>query len=58
MNKSFFLPAALALGALAFFPTSVSARIGDRFPSEKKIVADPVTGTPMVVPVAGATPGA
>ena len=47
MNKSFFLPAALALGALAFFPTSASARIGDRFPSEKKIVADPVTGTPL-----------
>jgi len=47
MKKSLFLPAALALGGIALLVTPASARIGDRFPSEKKIVADPVTGTPL-----------
>jgi oligogalacturonide lyase len=38
---------ALAVLALAFAATSASAQIGRRFPSEKKIVPDAVTGVPL-----------
>ena len=41
------IPLGAALLAAAVLPTSAAARIGDRFPSEKKVVADPVTGTPL-----------
>ena len=36
---------ALVVGFLLIFPTLSEAQIGKRFPSEKKIVKDPVTGT-------------
>ena len=36
---------ALVVGFLLIFPTLSEAQIGRRFPSEKKIVKDPVTGT-------------
>ena len=38
MNKFFFI-------AFLFFTLSASAQIGRRFPSERKVVKDPVTGT-------------
>lgn len=34
-----------AIGFLLFFPVLSNAQIGKRFPSEKKIIKDPVTGT-------------
>ncbi len=46
MNSS--LPHCLGLLALTLgCVTLASARIGDRFPSEKKVVIDPVTGVPL-----------
>ena len=42
--KRISLPLALALAAAFVSPLPVSAQIGTRFPSEKKIVVDPVTG--------------
>ena len=48
MNKlNVLLVAGLALAASALVPSSASAQIGRRFPSEKKIVSDPVTGVPL-----------
>ncbi|HWL15158.1 MAG TPA: hypothetical protein VNR00_06110 [Opitutus sp.] len=47
MKRTALLTAALALGALAFTAPSAQAQIGRRFPSEKKVVIDPVTGTPL-----------
>jgi len=44
MNARFLLPA-LACAALAASPAQ--AQIGRRFPSERKVVQDPVTGTPL-----------
>src|SRR5258708_10359125 len=41
MNKLFFI-------AFLLFTLSASAQIGRRFPSEKKIVKDPVTGTMLI----------
>jgi oligogalacturonide lyase len=41
------VPAAIALGLLALLPSLATAQIGRRFPSEKKVVIDPVTGTPL-----------
>ena len=38
----------VALIALIFISESVSAQIGTRFPSEKKIIKDPVTGTELI----------
>ena len=38
MNKFFFI-------AFLFFTLSASAQIGRRFPSERKVIKDPVTGT-------------
>jgi oligogalacturonide lyase len=35
----------LAFAAIVLSPQAVSAQIGKRFPSEKKIIKDPVTGT-------------
>jgi oligogalacturonide lyase len=47
MNKFFPATAAIALGILTLFSGTAAAQIGQRFPSEKKIVIDPVTGTPL-----------
>jgi oligogalacturonide lyase len=49
MNPRFHLPVrtAVALGAGLFLASLTSAQIGARFPSEKKIVPDPVTGVPL-----------
>lgn len=41
------LTAVLACAAAAFVPLTSSAQIGTRFPSEKKIIPDPVTGIPL-----------
>ena len=41
------LLALLTLAASSLLATSASAQIGRRFPSEKKIVQDPVTGVPL-----------
>lgn len=38
---------AVSVVALLFVPGLASAKIGDRFPSEKKVVLDPVTGVPL-----------
>jgi len=46
LTKTLRLSAA-ALCAVTLLATSASAHIGQRFPSEKKIVIDPVTGTPL-----------
>lgn len=35
------------LAASVFVPIEAPAKIGDRFPSEKKVVIDPVTGVPL-----------
>jgi oligogalacturonide lyase len=43
-NKIFF---AVLLAGAGLLPISLSAQIGRRFPSEKKIVTDPVTGVPL-----------
>ncbi len=37
----------LLCSALTLLPTAVDAQIGRRFPSEKKVVPDPVTGVPL-----------
>ena len=37
-----------AVCALAAHPVSLHAQIGKRFPSERKVIKDPVTGTPLV----------
>jgi oligogalacturonide lyase len=39
--------AVIAFCALGLATSSASAQIGRRFPSEKKVVADPLTGTPL-----------
>lgn len=44
MNKSFLSRAALIVAVSSLFVTLASAQIGRRFPSEKKIITDPVTG--------------
>ena len=44
--KSLWL-AAFAVCASGLLPLTVSAQIGRRFPSEKKVVPDPVTGIPL-----------
>jgi oligogalacturonide lyase len=47
MNKLPLVRAAAALCACALFVSISSAQVGRRFPSEKKLVIDPVTGTPL-----------
>src|SRR5688572_11856091 len=47
MTKKFLLLALVTLTASTLLPTLALAQIGRRFPSEKKIVADPVTGVPL-----------
>ncbi len=47
MMKSLVPFVAAVLLAAAVFPATAAARIGNRFPSEKRIVTDPVTGTPL-----------
>ncbi len=37
----------LALCCLTFLPGMALGQVGKRFPSEKKVVIDPVTGTPL-----------
>lgn len=46
-------PAALLVVAIAAFPVADGAAIGDRFPSERKVVEDPVTGTRLVFLTSG-----
>jgi oligogalacturonide lyase len=46
MKKS-LVSSIAAMAAFALLPAVASARIGDRFPSEKKVVVDPITGTPL-----------
>jgi len=45
--KIFCLLVSLAGGAAPWFAPAAAAQIGRRFPSEKKVVADPVTGIPL-----------
>jgi oligogalacturonide lyase len=45
MNFRFSLGTAAVVGAALFFQASAFAQIGTRFPSERKVVKDPVTGT-------------
>ena len=47
MKKSPLARAAAPLCACALFVSIGSAQVGQRFPSEKKLVIDPVTGTPL-----------
>lgn len=47
MKSKFLLPTASALLVSLLLALPTSAQIGTRFPSEKKIVIDPVTGTPL-----------
>ena len=47
MNRFPCFRALRALGFIPLFLAPVQAHIGQRFPSEKKIVIDPVTGTPL-----------
>ncbi len=47
MKTSLLAFATLGLVAAACFPSVSAAQIGQRFPSEKKVVIDPVTGTPL-----------
>ena len=47
MKTHSFLRCAFALGASLLLASMASAQIGRRFPSEKKIVPDPVTGIPL-----------
>src|ERR1035438_728325 len=47
MNKIILLKTAAVFGAAALSIAPASAQIGHRSPSEKKIVVDPVTGTPL-----------
>jgi oligogalacturonide lyase len=47
MKPSTFLRVLCALGAVLLVASTASAQIGRRFPSEKKVVPDPVTGIPL-----------
>ncbi len=47
MNKPLLSTALITLSVLALLSAPLSAQIGHRFPSEKKVVVDPVTGTPL-----------
>src|SRR5688572_7471748 len=47
MTKKFLLLALVTLTASTLLPTLALAQIGRRFPSEKKVVPDPVTGVPL-----------
>jgi oligogalacturonide lyase len=47
MRAHSFLRAAFVLGASFLLASTASAQIGRRFPSEKKVVPDPVTGIPL-----------
>jgi len=47
MKKQTLHLTALALGASLLLASTASAQIGRRFPSEKKVVPDPVTGIPL-----------
>lgn len=47
MRNHLFLHLACALGTALLLSSTASAQIGRRFPSEKKIVPDPVTGIPL-----------
>ena len=47
MNHPKNLLVAMALGAATLLTSSALAQMGRRFPSEKKIVMDPVTGIPL-----------
>ena len=47
MRTRTFLTGLLALVALPLLSLPAAAQIGRRFPSEKKIVPDPVTGVPL-----------
>lgn len=47
MNNHPCFRAALAFGLVCLATSSVFGQIGRRFPSEKKIVTDPVTGVPL-----------
>jgi len=47
MKLTTLFAAALIVGVACLLPPSLSAQIGKRFPSEKKIVRDPVTGVPL-----------
>lgn len=48
MKKHTVLHLALAFAAALAFTSTSSAQIGRRFPSERKVVTDPVTGVPIV----------
>jgi len=47
MKIQMHLRAALLVGLTALLASTASAQIGRRFPSEKKIIPDPVTGIPL-----------
>jgi oligogalacturonide lyase len=47
MKKLPIVRAAAAISACAFFVSLSSAQVGRQWPSEKKMVIDPVTGTPL-----------
>lgn len=48
MNKTTPIPRLLILGLVSIiFASEALAQIGTRFPSERKVVEDPVTGTPL-----------
>jgi oligogalacturonide lyase len=47
MKTKILFATALIAGGASLLPLSLCAQIGTRFPSEKKIVPDPVTGTPL-----------
>jgi oligogalacturonide lyase len=46
MKKLPLVRAVAVFRACALFASPSAAQVGRRFPSEKKIVIDPVTGTP------------
>ena len=48
-QKSFLTTAAVTLIGLPLLSHSATAQIGRRFPSEKKVVTDPVTGVPLTL---------
>ena len=45
MRTKILFATALIAGGASLLPLSLSAQVGTRFPSEKKIIQDPVTGT-------------
>jgi len=47
MKNQSLVRAVFALGATVLLTSTASAQIGRRFPSEKKVVPDPVTGVPL-----------